>query len=204
MAKENKKVAEASAEVKNSDNIREELDSASLGRKELADAALEKIKKERDENTQKEMMQRFQKANYKVDSVKENMVYQRDLAKISQIELTNTDRLARFLMGFTFKTDDPTGKFKHAASTPDIFEKEEIDLKAKTITVVLPSGEKKTFKDGEAVPPIIDYVDYDTLFNKISTNTKNLREAANKKHVEYVKKLDAKYGEYWNNSWRYC
>ena len=201
MAKEKKDVA-AATEVQSTsaENIREQLDNANMGRVELAKAALEKINKDRDERTQEEMMKRFQKAQYRIDMGYLNLRRERDIAKLTQSELAHTDRLARYLMGFEVTEE----KIKHIVKTPDvIFEKETVDEKNKTVTVVLISGEKKVFKMGEQVPPIIDYVDYDNLYAKIRTYTKKESDKIETEHNDYTKKLRAKYGEYWSNSWYY-
>lgn len=201
MAKEKKDVAVATeVQSTSAENIREQLDNASMGRVELAKAALEKISKDRDERTQQEMMVRFQKAQYRIDQGYLNLRRERDIAKITQAELAHTDRLARYLMGFEVTEE----KIKHIVKTPDvIFEKETVDEKNKTVTVVLTDGEKKTFKVGEQVPPVIDYVDYDSLYTKIRDYTRKESDRIEKEHSNYTKKLQAKYGEYWNHSWYY-
>lgn len=200
MAKETKKTTETAVVAK---DIREELDSASVGNLELSNAVQEIVNKEKNERTQREMKERYMKASFRVDEVKENQKYQGDLTKIAKNELVQVSRLCRFMMGFVFDPEDKDQIFKHAAETPDIFGKEEINLKDKTITVVMIGGEKKTFKAGETVPPIIDYVDYDNLYEKINENRRKLTKEADDRHRTYRKKLDAKYGEYWNSSWRY-
>ena len=201
--KETKVAAEKAAPattVVSSENIRESLDNASLGSIEMAKNALEKIKKDRDEKTQKEMMVRFQKASYRVDQGYLKLRRERDIEKIQKEELVHRDRLARLLMGWTV-TEEKLNQASKAEDT--LFEKETIDVKAKTVTVVLPDKSKKTFKVGEEVPPVIDYVDYDTLFEKITENTRKQTQKADDEHNQYTKKLDAKYGDYWAPSWKY-
>lgn len=217
MAKEekNKKGAEAPV-VATEDNIREQLDKATLGRKELADAALEKIKKDHDERTQKEMANRFQQASYQVERGLLNLRRERDIARITHAELIQRDRLARHLMGFevteailknasrdcTVKIKNEKGETEEVCSSKDIFGKETIDEKAKTVTVLI-GEEKKTFKVGEHVPPIIDYVDYDELKRKIPEATNKATRAIENEHNKYSKKLDAAYDRYWEPSWRW-
>ena len=201
MAKENKTAAQAAEitpAVKNENNIREQLDAASLGRKELADAALAKLKKDHDERTQNEMAKRFQKAQYKVEAGLLKLRRERDIADIQKKELVYTDRLARHLMGFTVTEEI----IKQAAGAEDIISeeknKEVVDVKAKTIKI----GDK-TYKVGNEVPPVIDYVDYDNLANKIPTEVRKQINEIEKVHSTYVDKLDAKYNQYWDHSWRW-
>lgn len=217
MAKEekNKKSAEAPV-VTTEDNIREQLDKASLGRKEQADAALEKIKKDHDERTQNEMACRFEQASYQVERGLLNLRRERDIAKITHAELIQRDRLARFLMGFevteaviknasrdcTVKVKNDNGETEEVCSNKDIFNKETVNEKDKTI-IVLISEEKKTFKVGDHVPPIIDYVDYDELKRKIPDATNKATRAVEAEHNKYNKKLDAAYDRYWQPTWRW-
>lgn len=198
MAKENKKTAESAAQVTTVDNIRENLDSASMGRAELAAQALAKIKEQQDEKTKNEMKNRFQKASYYVDSELLNLRRERDIASVTKEKLCHIDRLKRHLMGFVV-TKELIGI---TSKTADIFEKETTDAKNETITVVI-SGEKKTFKVGEEVPPIIDYVDYDDLYEKIKNKMREKMNEVENTHSTYKNKLRAKYGDYWNSSWFY-
>lgn len=220
MAKEekNKKGAEETNApvVSTVDNIREQLDKASLGNKELADAAVEKLKKDHDEHTQNEMQNRFEEASYQVERGLLNLRRERDIAKVTQAELIQRDRLSRFLMGFkvtekvienatrncTIKFDNEKGEPEEICSNKDIFGKETIDEKAKTVTIVI-NREKKTFKVGEDVPPVIDYVDYDELKKKIPETTRKATKRIEEEHTKYSKKLEARYDRYWQPCWRW-
>lgn len=179
------------------DNIYEQLDSASLGRTELAKAAMEKLKKDHDERTQNEMMRRFEKAQYKIDQSLLKLRREREVAKVQKKELTHIDRLARMLMGFTVSEE----VLQHATGAEDIFEKEKVDEKAKTISIKGADDKEKTYKIGEEVPPIIDYVDYDELLKKINEWTRKEISEIDKVHDTYVKKLRAKYDEYYSYDW---
>ena len=69
MAKEdkNKKGAESAPVTDITvDNIREQLGKGTIGTMEMSEAVLAEIKKEKDENTQREMKQRYQHARYDV------------------------------------------------------------------------------------------------------------------------------------------
>lgn len=193
--KETKKTTDVA--VASVDNIREQLDNASLGRTELAKAAMEKLKKDHDETTQRNMMNRFEKASYKIDSSLLKLRRERDVAKIQKEELSHVDRIRRFMMGFTVTEE----VIQHASGAEDIFEKEKVDEKNKTITIKGADGKEKTYKLGEEVPPIIDYVDYDDLLKKINDNTRKQINEVDKVHDSYTKKLRAKYDEYYDYSW---
>lgn len=197
MAKEEKNKKSTDVAVASVDNIREQLDNASLGRTELAKAAMEKLKKDHDETTQRNMMNRFEKANYKIDSSLLKLRRERDIAKIQKEELSHVDRISRFMMGFTVTEE----VIQHASGAEDIFEKEKVDEKNKTITIKGTDGKEKTYKLGEEVPPIIDYVDYDDLLKKINDNTRKAINEVDKVHDMYTKKLRAKYDEYYDYSW---
>jgi len=197
MAKEEKNKKSTDVAVASVDNIREQLDNASLGRTELAKAAMEKLKKDHDETTQRNMMNRFEKANYKIDSSLLKLRRERDIAKIQKEELAHVDRISRFMMGFTVTEE----VIQHASGAEDIFEKEKVDEKNKTITIKGTDGKEKTYKLGEEVPPIIDYVDYDDLLKKINDNTRKAINEVDKVHDMYTKKLRAKYDEYYDYSW---
>lgn len=201
MAKQEKKAAEAAAQVATAtvENIREQLDSASMGRAELAQAIKDKLKEEHDEKIKREMMSRYERANFAIDEGLLKLRRERDIAKATKEELAHRDRLARYLMGYTLTEE----KFKHIASTPDtVFEKEVADEKEETVTVNI-AGKKETFKIGDEVPPIIDYVDYDSLYGKIAENTRKAMNKIDGTHKQYALKLKAKYDEYWNHSWCY-
>ena len=134
MAKEdkNKKGAESAPVTDITvDNIREQLGKGTIGTMEMSEAVLAEIKKEKDENTQREMKQRYQHARYDVLFGLIKLRRERDIADIEHEELTHRDRLARYLMGFKIDFEDP--KFKHAAKYKDIFEKETVDADKKTI-----------------------------------------------------------------------
>lgn len=197
MAKEKETKKTTDVAVASVDNIREQLDNASLGRTELAKAAMEKLKKDHDETTQRNMMNRFEKASYKIDSSLLKLRRERDIAKIQKEELAHVDRICRFMMGFTVTEE----VIQHASGAEDIFEKEKVDEKNKTITIKGTDGKEKTYKLGEEVPPIIDYVDYDDLLKKINDNTRKQISEVDKVHDSYTKKLRAKYDEYYDYSW---
>lgn len=198
MAKENKnnKPAETPAAT-GVDNIREQLDSASVSRKELTDAVLAKIKEEADENIKSQIKQRCNKANFTEEKELLNLRRERDVANITKKKLVHVSRLKDHLMGFVVTEE----LLKRRAGTPDeIFEREKINEKDKTVTVKL-GGEDKTFKLGEAVPPVIDYVDYDSDLDKIKDWARKELQKAEDEHNKYTTKLKAKYGEYWRPSW---
>lgn len=200
--KKNKKGAEAPATEVTVDNIRETLGKGIVGSQEMSDAVLAEINKEKNENTQREMKKRYQQARYNVLFGLIKLRHERDVQEIEHQELTQRDRLARYLMGFKFDCSDV--KFRHASKLDDtLFEKEKVDFDKKTIEVVMMDGKKKTFKDGEIVPPIINYVTYDELKKKIGEDSRKKMSDAEKVFSTDRKNLDGEFGDYYDCSWRY-
>lgn len=206
MAKETSKKGEEKtlpAEV-NVDNIRESLGKGILVTEQLNEEIEKEIQKEKDENTKREVKNRHLKARYHVLEGLLKLRRQRDINDVQHEELSQVDRLDRYLRGFVFDCNDK--KFRHAddKKLPDtLFEKEKIDFDKKTIEIVLADGTKKTFKDGEKVPAIITYQQYDDLFKKIGTDTRKKMAKVEEDHTTSLKALDAEFGEYYANSWRY-
>lgn len=199
MAKENKKAAEAALEPTTVDNIREQLDKASLSRTELTEAVRKKIKEEHDENIQNQLKERVQQANWDVDETRLKLRHQRDIADIQKYDMAQVGRLNRFMMGF--EVNEQT--LEYASGAPDdLFEREEVDEKNQTITIK--TGDKKTtYKMGDTVPPIIDYTDFDELRRKIRKAVSKKIDDAQEVHNKYENKLQAAYDKYWRPSWRY-
>lgn len=199
MAKETKKAAEAAVATSVS-NIYESLDKAVVASDETLPAkAKEELKKESDENTINQIKNRFQKAQYTIDNGFLKQRRQKEIAKIAANELTMVDRIARLLMGFV--VNDET--IEHAKHCPDtLFGIEKVDEKAGTISITV-NGKETTYKKGESVPAVIDYVDYDEHLEKIKNEVRKLNKAAEEEYDKYAKKLQAKYNQYWNSSWWY-
>lgn len=201
MAKNDKKTAENAAVVATSvNNIYESLDKASVATDETLPAkAKEELKKESDENTIRQIKSRYQKAQYTIDNGFLKQRKQKEIAKVSANELTMVDRIARFLMGFEV-TDEVLEHAKHC--NDDLFGIEKVDVKAETITITV-DGKDTTYKKGEKVPAVIDYVDYDDYLEKIKSEVYKQNHAAEQEYDKYSRKLKAKYNLYWDNSWWY-
>lgn len=199
MAKETKNAAAQAAEANVSvENIYESLDKAVVATDESLPAKVrEEIKKESDENTIREMKARYQKANYSIESSLLGMRRDKDKAEISRMRLTVMDRLARLMMGFQV-TKEVIARAKHHDDT--LFGIEKVDAKAETITITK-DGKSTTYKVGENVPAIIDYVDYDAMLEKVKKEVSKLTTLADEKYDTYNKKLQAKFNNYWNRSW---
>lgn len=205
MAKETKeKGAEKAPVIVDVDNIRENLGKGILVTTEINEEIEKEIQKEKDDRTKYEAKRRVLKARYQVYMGLLKLRHERDISDIQHEELSQIDRLARFLMGFVFNCGDL--KFRHAddKKLPDtLFEKEKIDFDKKTIEIVLADGKKKTFKDGEKVPAVINYVDYDEFRRKITEDTRKKIAKADGVHADAVRNLDAEFGEYYDCSWRW-
>lgn len=199
MAKNDEKKAAQAAETNVSvENIYESLDKAVVATDEsLPEKVREEIKKESDENIVREMKMRFQKANYTIESSLLGMRRDKDKAEVSRMRLTVMDRLARFMMGFQV-TKEIIARAKHHDDS--LFGIEKVDAKAETITITK-DGKSTTYKVGDSVPAIIDYVDYDEMLEKVKKEVSKLSDEADKKYDTYNKKLQAKYNNYWNRSW---
>lgn len=196
--KEEKKAAQAAETNVSVENIYESLDKAVVATDEsLPEKVREEIKKESDENTVREMKVRFQKANYTIESSLLGMRRDKDKAEVSRMRLTVMDRLARFMMGFQV-TKEIIARAKHHDDS--LFGIEKVDAKAETITITK-DGKSTTYKVGDSVPAIIDYVDYDEMLEKVKKEVSKLSDEADKKYDTYNKKLQAKYNNYWNRSW---
>lgn len=197
--KENKGAAQAAENV-SVENIYESLDKAVVATDEsLPKKVLEEIKKESDGNTIREMKSRYQKAQYTNESSLLVMRRDKEKAEISRMRLTVIDRLARLMMGFTV-TKEVISNAKHHNDT--LFGIEKIDVKAETITITNPKDKKvTTYKLGDNVPAIIDYVDYDNMLVKVKDEVNKQFKEADKKYDTYNEKLQAKYNNYWNRSW---
>lgn len=195
--KDNKPAAQTATET-TVENIYESLDKAVVATDESLPAKVrEEIKKESDENTVREMKARFQKANYTIESSLLGMRRDKDKAEVSRMRLTVMDRLARFMMGFQV-TKEIIGRAKHHDDS--LFSIEKVDAKAETITITK-DGKSTTYKVGDNVPAIIDYVDYDEMLEKVKKEVSKLSDEADRKYDTYNKKLQAKYNNYWNRSW---
>ena len=197
--KENKNAAQAVENV-SVENIYESLDKAVVATDESLPAkVMEEIKKESDENTVREMKNRYQKAQYSIDSSLLIMRRDKEKAEVSRMRLTIIDRLARLMMGFQV-TKEVIANAKHHDDS--LFGIEKVDAKAETITITNPKDKKATtYKIGDSVPAIIDYVDYDEMLSKVKEEVNKLCKEADKKYDTYNNKLQAKYGNYWNRSW---
>lgn len=196
MAKDNKPAAQTAETTV--ENIYESLDKAIVASDNTLPAkVLEEIKKESDENTVREMKARFQKAQYSIESSLLGMRRDKEKAEVSRMRLTVMDRLARLMMGFVV-TDEIIARAKHHDDS--LFGIEKVDVKDKTISITK-DNKTTTYKVGDSVPAVIDYVDYDTMLEKVKKEVADLSEKADKKYDGYNKKLQAKYNNYWNRSW---
>ena len=163
---------------------------------------IELIKKEHDENAQKQVKMRIEKAIYRVEEgVLQRKKDRRIADEISLYKTRQLTRMVRFLAGGV--VDDNTIEF---AQTPDnIWERETLDKEAESITLVIDkaSGEKKTFKKGENLPAIIDPVDFDEMYSQLDKELRKRREAIEEEYSRLLKKLELRHGEYYDRSWRW-
>lgn len=203
MAKNNKDgvktapVAPAAAE----DELSNILDNQAISAEQSANVkAL--IEKETNEQKAREVKIRFEKAIYRIEEAVLQRRRDREYGdKVTLFKVRQMTRMARFLMGGV--VDDKTLEY---AQTPDtIWQRESVDKKAETITLVLnkESGEKKTFKKGEELPAIVDSVDFDMMYDELQKELRKRSDEVAKEHELRIKKLELRHGEYFDRSWRW-
>lgn len=138
------------------------------------------------------------KATYRSELELVRLRHKRREMDIAKYSIRQSGRLLRFVIGF--EVDDKTLEY---ASTPDdLFGKETVDAKNKTITIKFKDGDK-TFKMGETVPACIDIVDYDELSGKLREEVRKRNNVEDKTFNTEVNKLDLSYGKYYSSDWRY-
>lgn len=202
MAKDKKNVPQNAAPTApaHEDELDKVLNNQALT-EEQSSNVLDIIKKEHDEETQRQVKMRIEKVIYRVeDAVLQRKRDRRVADEISLFKTRQMTRMIRFLVGGT--VDDKTLEY---AQTPDIFGREELDKKAETITLVIDktSGEKKTFKKGDKLPAVIDSVDFDAMYDTLQKELNNRRKAIDDEYDTLVKKLQLRHGEYYDRSWRW-
>lgn len=203
MGKENKKGASAAptAPVDKTDELEKVLNKQGLT-EEQSENVREMIEKESDENLKRQVKQRFEKIVYRIEqAVLQRKRDRRTADEISLYKTRQMTRLGRFLVGGI--VDDST--LEYAQTPDDIWNRETLDKKAETITLVIDpkTGEKKTFKKGEKLPAIVDSVDFDSMFDQLNDKLRERRKAIDEEYETLCKKLDLRHGEYFDRSWRW-
>lgn len=203
MAKETK-TQKKEAITLTSENVVEQAKSGNIMSPEMVEKMNQEIKDENDKQVIAETKRRYTKIGYIVGM---SLVHKRkssDYNELSTYNIRQLGRLQRFLCGFTV-TDQIVDEF--ARTKDDILELEVLDEKKKTLTIQMPTGdgkrEAKEFKVGDAVPPVISYIEFDKGVEILEKKLTEKRKAIEDKHVEEVKVIKQAAGEYWRSDWAY-
>lgn len=203
MAKETKNAAAEAAKkvatVANETNVLEVIDKGLVADTEVGESVYAEIQKEQDKETARQMMSRAKESMFSEEQGLLSVRKNRAEEKLALEKLTIKSRLRRWMCGFVVTEEiiKQSAKIKD-----DLFNKEEVNEKDKTMTILLKDGKtKQTFKIGEKVDPIIDYVDFDIMQPKARDYFKKKHDAVEAEFRTYTSKLQARYGDYWRCSW---
>jgi hypothetical protein len=209
MPKENKTAATKPVAI-TPENIIDQRKAGNILTPELKKLMDEKNQKEKDEKIIRETNRRISYIGYRFDS---GMIELKKMRAMDDLALYNTrqqGRLMRFLTGFN-ATEQIITEF--AAKTPDdVMCLEKVDVKAGTITLLVPESDKdgkivrveKTFKAGDTVPAIIDYNEFDDGLEKLQKNLKERQDKIEKQYREDMLVIKKAAGDYWRDDWRYA
>lgn len=204
MAKENKNQQVKTAVTPTAENVVELAKAGNIMSTDMVNKMNAEIKEEKDKNIIYETKRRYNKIAYVVGM---SLVHKRkssDYNELSTYNIRQLGRLQRFLLGFTV-TDQIVEEF--ARTKDDILELEVLDEKKKTLTVQVPGEdnkrEAKEFKVGDAVPPVISYIEFDKGIEKLEKKLTEKKKAIESKHEEEVKTIRQAAGEYYCSDWAY-
>ena len=161
-------------EVMNADNVMEIVNKGNRADAVIVDKVLEDIQKEQDETKARAIKNRILKADYKTTLSLIDVRHERRNSELILEKLRRIGNLKRFMLGFTIELDVPDGK---GGTT------------------------KRKFKKGEVVEPLIDYVDWDTLYSKICDDISQKRREIDRLFETEQDKVKASYGSYYNWTW---
>lgn len=206
MAKETKKTT-ASMAVMTPDNVVELCKSGNMLTPELKKVMDEQTQKEKDEKIIAETKRRITYIGFRFTS---GMVELKKMRAMDDLALYNTrqqGRLMRFLTGFEV-TEQIANEF---AKTPDDVLKLEKPGKD-SLTLLVPETDKDgkitrkeaTFKVGETVPAIIDYMEFDDGLEQLRKNLCEKQEAIEKQYKKDMEDVRKAAGEYWSSDWQYA
>lgn len=199
MGKNKQQTAPAASTIVDENNLPEVLQGQAT-----KPETFEVIKQKLDEETEKEkqnlLLRRYKKALYRNGTALLQRRRDRELGdEVSLYKVRQMTRMIRFLLGA--KVDEKTLEY---AKTPDeIWNKEKLSSDGKSIEVTLPDGTKKTFKEGDTIPPIIDVVDFDDMYEQLEKKLREKQEAVMQRYNKDVQKWDLQFGEYYDRSWRW-
>lgn len=192
------------------ENIVEQRKAGNILTPELKKLMDEKNQKEKDEQIIRETNRRISFIGYKFDS---GMIELKRMRAMDDLALYNTrqqGRLMRFLTGFV-PTEQIVDEFA-AKTEDDVLKLEKVDTKAHTLVLMVPevgkngkiSRVEKTFKIGEEVPAIIDYMEFDDGLEILKKNLKDRQDKIEKQYKDDMLIIKKAAGEYWSDDWRYA
>lgn len=159
-----------------------------------------KIAEEAEKDKQELLKRRYKKACYKNGIALLQRKRDREMGdEVGLYKVRQMTRLMRFLLGT--KIDEKT--MEYAKTPDDLFKRETLSKDGKSIEIVLSDGKKATFKEGDAMPPIIDVVDFDEMYDKLENALRERQDAVNQRYKKAVQKWDLAFGEYYDSSWRW-
>lgn len=176
-------------EVMNADNVMDIVNKGNRADTVVVGKVLDDIQKEKDERKASEIKNRILKADYKTTLSLIDVRHERRNSELVLEKLRRIGNLKRFMLGFT--VDDTF--MQHNKCKTDTIELDVPDGKGGTT--------KRKFKKGEVVEPLIDYVDWDTLYSKICADITEKRRENDKLFRTEQEKVRASYGDYYNWSW---
>lgn len=207
MAKEKK---ETTPVVITPENIVEQRMAGNILTPELRKKMEEENKEQKDKNIIRETNRRISYIGFRFDS---GMVELKRMRAMEGLALYNTrqqGRLMRFLTGFV-ATEQIISEYA-AKTEDDVLKLEKADVKAGTITILIPETDKNgkvttkemTFKAGDEVPAVIDYFKFDEGLEILKKNIKDRQDAIEKQYVDDMTIIKKAAGEYWQEDWRYA
>lgn len=206
MASKNEKTE--TAVVITPENIVDQRKAGNILTPELKKLMEEKNQKEKDDKIIRETNRRISYIGFKFDS---GMVELKKMRAMDELALYNTrqqGRMMRFLTGF-IATKQVIEEFA-AKTVDDVLCLEKVEKG--TLVLLVPEADKdgkivrkeKTFKEGDTVPAIIDYNEFDEGLEKLRKNLMDRQDKIEKQYQEDMLVIKKAAGEYWRDDWMYA
>lgn len=205
MAKETKKETPV---VITPENIVEQRTAGNILTPELKKLMDEKNKKENDEKIIRETNRRISYIGFRHDS---GLIELKKMRAMESLALYNTrqqGRLMRFITGFV-ATKQVIEEFA-GKTEDDVLCLEKVEKGA--LILLVPDVDKDgkvtrkeaTFKEGDEVPAIISFVEFDDGLEKLKKNLSERQDKIEKQYKEDMEVIKKAAGDYWDDTWRYA
>ena len=187
------------------DNVVEQAKLGNTLTPELKDQMDKELKDEKNKQILTEVKRRYAKIAYNVGIGLVNLRKMRGYESVALYNMRQQGRLQRFLCGF----DVTAQVLEEFAKTEDnVLQLETLDEKKKVLIVKVPKADGKTredkeFKEGDHVPAIIDYTEFDKGLVKLNENLRKMMSDVDKSFAEETKVIQQAAGEYWRSDWAY-